>query len=901
MAAPPAQATERLFEHWTEAQGLPINTVHSIEQDRSGAIWLSTIVGAVRYDGHTFEALEPPGSTPARRIAFVDGETWVLPLGRENPLRKLGGEPIPGPDGEPILDARAFVEFDDAVWVSSDSWVLRRDADGWNDVLDTDGKVRDLVVDGDTLLAASASGLWQLHPGPPRIVVEHDGISRVLRFQGRLLGLDLYGNLVDLDAGQTLASDLGFPESMAIRGDTLWATFDQTLLSVDAAGEVRTHPMPELDGVAHLQVDREGSLWLGGSRGVVRFPEPDTVNWAVEDGLPYAPIDQIVVHGEQMWLLTRSELVPFEAGRLGATGGTHKATGVCRDRDGTVWAGGNQPKPFFGVLTANPGPDEVRHPIGERTSPGGCAATEQGVLFSAGRDLWLAGDPIAKVGEGPEERMEGTIPALDLAPDGQLQWLEDTRLCTAPPHPFPQSGDWSCTEIPARFWKIVTSEHGRWAYTRGAVYAWSDGAWKPLETSLDLAGVEGLAASPRGGVWVLGIGLFARVVDGQVVERIGSNHGLTDRSPLSVHEDPDGTLWVGTRSGLSRIPASARNRGHLVPSVVLAALTSDDQELSASDDIVLPWDRNRLNLRVSALSYRDPEALRYRLIANGNEQIASDGTFRFLDLAAGRYEVAIAASSDGVNWSPEPIELSFRVLRPPWLQWWAILGYLATILGIAAAVYRSRVNYLLGLERQRARIALDLHDEVGSGLGSIGLIAGALPMLDDPEKAAETIANTSAELGEALTEIVWALKADSDRVEAVLEFLEQRGQSLFADPGVRFEVVRPDPLPRTRLSLPVRRSVTAIALEAMHNAAKYAQASNVTVSLKAGRTWTLTVTDDGKGIDPGAPIRPGGGSGMENMQTRADTIGAELTVQSSEEGTTVGVRFDPSATDRRIR
>ena len=73
------------------------------------------------------------------------------------------------------------------------------------------------------------------------------------------------------------------------------------------------------------------------------------------------------------------------------------------------------------------------------------------------------------------------------------------------------------------------------------------------------------------------------------------------------------------------------------------------------------------------------------------------------------------------------------------------------------------------------------------------------------------------------------------------------------------------------------------------------------MEVEPGRTWTVRVIDDGGGIDPDAALRPGGGTGLTGMKRRADTIGADLSIDSTTNGTTVTLTFDPSANDVRTR
>jgi len=267
-------------------------------------------------------------------------------------------------------------------------------------------------------------------------------------------------------------------------------------------------------------------------------------------------------------------------------------------------------------------------------------------------------------------------------------------------------------------------------------------------------------------------------------------------------------------------------------------------------------------------------------------------TLTFVDLDPGQYDLEIAVSTDGRQWSAEPLRIRFAVDRPASIQKRATALYLLLVMGIGSAIYRARAAHLTGLERQRARIAIDLHDELGSGLGSIGLLSGVLPKDGASGEVAGQIGETASELGLALTDIVWALRPHSEEPETLLAYLKQRGHNLFPD-GVRFRVDAPEHWPTVALSLPVRRCVSAIALEALYNAAKYARATEVTLVLHPGDRWRMEVRDNGTGIDPDAAVRPGGGVGLEGMHKRAAEIGGALTVDSTPAGTRITLLFDP--------
>jgi signal transduction histidine kinase len=201
---------------------------------------------------------------------------------------------------------------------------------------------------------------------------------------------------------------------------------------------------------------------------------------------------------------------------------------------------------------------------------------------------------------------------------------------------------------------------------------------------------------------------------------------------------------------------------------------------------------------------------------------------------------------------------------------------------------------------------MDLHDEIGSGLGSIGILSGMLTSdsLDPREerRMAREIAATTGELGAALSQIVWALDPRARTIEQVAGRLAELGRRLFAGDTTEFETRFPDRWPEVRPSQIVRRNVVLIGLEALHNTARHAQANLVELQilpLKDGR-WSLDVVDDGVGMRDGG--HGAGGVGLRSMRSRAEQIEAELMWSSTKEGgTAVRLIFRPRGSSRRMR
>jgi signal transduction histidine kinase len=282
---------------------------------------------------------------------------------------------------------------------------------------------------------------------------------------------------------------------------------------------------------------------------------------------------------------------------------------------------------------------------------------------------------------------------------------------------------------------------------------------------------------------------------------------------------------------------------------------------------------------------------------DGVEWIESrEPLLRMAGVAAGDHEIEAAASLDGINWGPSG-RLQFHV-DPPWYARGLVVSFgIAMIIAIGLLAHGLRTAHLLDLERQRVRIAMDLHDELGAGLGSLGILGGVVADGSAPsherQRLGEQIARTSAELGSSLHDIVYSLRTGEARLDSLGEQLANRGRTLFTGKNVRLTTSLAR-CPQCALAPSVSRHAYRIAVEALHNAARHANAANVHIGIEStelGRI-RLWIQDDGQGIDPATLAEPGG-MGLVAMRQRALAIGGDLTIQSTpENGTRIEMTFD---------
>jgi signal transduction histidine kinase len=195
-----------------------------------------------------------------------------------------------------------------------------------------------------------------------------------------------------------------------------------------------------------------------------------------------------------------------------------------------------------------------------------------------------------------------------------------------------------------------------------------------------------------------------------------------------------------------------------------------------------------------------------------------------------------------------------------------------------------RLEWQQGVERERARIARDIHDDLGSGLTRISMLGTMVRrQLDGAPKAAEgvdEILATSRKLVAAMDEIVWAVNPKHDTLDSLVSYLGKYAQDYLGPTGIRCRLDLPFELSDWVLTSPVRHSIFLAFKEALNNAVKHSGAGEIGISAEVKPDhFTLTIRDNGRGFDPASVS--GDRNGLANMRKRLEEIHGECVIQSS--------------------
>jgi ligand-binding sensor domain-containing protein/signal transduction histidine kinase len=917
--------------------GLDIGELRGLAQDGRGYLWIAGDGGLVRYDGGGYQRW---GALAHVHGVYrtADGAVAVRTDGGEIfSAGPNGVSPLTGPDG------RAPGRVDDLVsdgqgtlWALTRAHIWRRDAQGRWQAANTPWRPEEVVRS----LSALSMGVAAI-TNRRAVVIKDASLAPVTLMEGERLGAVLQTSdawwvttsvldarlkdhlwRIPLDPARGGAKMIERPfgrfASWVERNGVLWMAADSYLMSIGKDGVMRVRR--GADGVPSggpLLVDREGSLWLGTFVDLLHFPEPDSYLWTEQQGLSTNHTWRLAEGRNDIFITTwrGADRLNKRAPQVRPERQLSPAGSICADAQGVAWRAGGDP--------------HVRHDgTGWRTTGpfprgmSGCFVDPQG------RE-WLATELGLVRYQTPQEGFVVTLSGYGgqtgfskIWPSSLGRfWLSDgERSCKVTPGLTPKLSD--CFNLPdgdvlmdgaelpdGSLW-IIQSSHPPQpgAERRGAtglahVVA---GRVTPLPGNLGLpgSGLIHIRAARSGGYWVSGAGSLLRLAPCEscaegwrVLERPGAWQGLPPNSAIDALEAETGDLWVAGNRGVFRIPEAARHIPAPQTVTELAGVSIEGRSLPPGATVHMGPDQHNLLIRFSALSFRDAGKVVYRYRLD-NQAWSPPRLGQSLQLIAprpGRHRLEIQSSLDGVNFGPSA-SMRFEAEPPLLASPAAYLIYALLAGGLIWFIYRLRLSYLVRRERDRLQLAMDIHDELGSSLSSISVLAA---VAGSDRIDAEHRRNLSAQImsiahksGVGVRTIGQTLVEQDVDARKLGQELASQARRLF--PGATPELVLDLPQqPGGPVFHPhVRRQVLMILLEALHNAKRHSQARQVTVSLEptSRDSWRLEVRDDGQGFSPGA--EDAGGAGLENMQRRAATIGGQIRFDSQPgRGTHVVLQF----------
>ena len=899
--------------------GLPENTVIALTQTRDGYFWLGTQNGLARFDGNTFTPFNvnnTPG-LPGNVVNFLfeDSQTNLWVGAANGALSRVQGGLVKTVADGTAGAGRITAGFDDqngTVWFVTDARRFYCWRNGGLTKQDpTERGLQDLLIylAFHVVVPEKSGASWQLHNG------------RVERWRGEVREKD-FGPLPWGGAIVTAAIEDD-------AGNLIVGTRGAGVFWFDAAGNyahiTKADGLSE-DFVLSLAFDSEKNLWVGTDGGGLdrvrkkNFSAPAALAGGVaqsvaEDaagglwtafnlrGLAYwftnsvrqfdAPLNAwcvLVDNHQQVWAGTSGQGLFQLSGDTfqpvsGASPAGSKIFALAQTPDGEVWVGGENGLAGFDGQRWN-------YYLANSGLP---ASPVRALAAGAAGSLWI----------GTES--EG----LFTLADGKITPVNSPVKDIATVLPGADGALW-----------VGSFVHG--LARRSAV-----GDWKMFSHTLNgLANddIGSLAEDAAGNLWIGSYEGLVRVekksltdVLAGTAKTLGCRTFLTRECSAGAQPSAirarDGRLYFPTISGLVVVNPADLKPNPTPPPVVIESVLVDGQEqktnaLSATWNgaVTLTPENEQLEIRFASLNFSAPKntvaGARFKYKLEGRDKnwtdIGGERVVHIPKLSPGKLLFRVIACNEDGIWNETGATLAITVEPPFWRKPSFLIASVLVLLGaLAGTIYLISTAKLKRqlraarqkelIERERARIARDLHDQIGANLTQVALL-GEMAEADkdlpgEVEQHAQQIAATARDTTRSLDEIVWALNSSNDTLESLTNYACKYAQDYFALAGISFRAELPA-VPPTPILPEVRHHVFLAFKEAVNNVVKHAHASEARVKLQlAPGKFILTVADNGRGLGDvsGKQLR----NGLKNMRKRLADVHGEFDLAPGANGGTV--------------
>ncbi|MGD0668101.1 MAG: two-component regulator propeller domain-containing protein [Bryobacteraceae bacterium] len=927
---------------WTQADGLPQDTVKAITQTADGYLWLGTDEGLARFDGYEFTTFDKSdGDLPSNSItalaATADGGLWIgtasglteyrdkrfrtfttrdglpddaitgLYADHEGALWIVAGVGLsrlengrftnyaPGPQ-LPVTSVRAVVEDrNQHLWVAGLSGVGRLSAEGFTPVIKGEQLAGRFVTcmtagaDG-TVWIGTSGGVMALSPGGVlRNYRPADGLPDPLV---RALWCDRYGYVwAGTNRGVARFNGHRFTVALAETG----------VVSVRSLAE-----------------DREGNLWVGDNSGLSRLRDDVFTVYGRSEGWPSAaPTTAFQDRAGRVW-------VGFhESGLMLASGGERRIFtardglpdndifSISETRSGDLLIGARN-----GLAVMHEGSFRVYRPADRLNRYNVYDALED----NAGR-IWLAtAAGLARSDGGGFAILQPADPVLNasvvtlcLGRDGvvwagtfgqglwRIRGQERRRFTTA--DGLSSDAVRSIYQDPDGTLWIGTFGGGLNSFRDGRFlrYTQKDGLLSDNVAKIIDDGASFWLATTRGicRVWKSQLAEFAA---GRRKTLEPVNYGVADglRSAQCAPEYPasaggvrlrEGAIWFPTTRGMAVYDPRAGPHTRIAPVVHVVEITADGAPVDLSSPARLAPGDDRLQVRYTALHFSAPERVQYWYKLEGLDRdwvwAGSRRVTNYNSLPHGSYRFLVRAQVPGA-----PVaEASYAfVLLPHFYEtaWFRVLA-VALLGGLVWLGFRMRLRQIGSrfalVLNERARLAREIHDTLAQGFVGISsqLDAVAMCMPEDDSPARRYLQMAQRMARHSLTE------ARRSMMDLRASVLEDRDLAAALEAGTRLwtagqPVEVSVDVSGSRQALPpeMEQQLLRIAQEAVTNSMKHAHANKIGIKLQRdAKSLRLRILDDGRGFEERDAFAVHGGHfGLIGMRERAERLGGELHLAS---------------------
>jgi len=386
--------------------------------------------------------------------------------------------------------------------------------------------------------------------------------------------------------------------------------------------------------------------------------------------------------------------------------------------------------------------------------------------------------------------------------------------------------------------------------------------------------------------------------DGKIfIENITLSNNLYEHI-IKIQTTKQGVHWVSTEGGVIKIEPATSITNHFHPKIIFTEIKEGTSKIDyTAGSSSLSYKKNNISFSLAAPSFIDEKQIRFSYLLEGSSnktwsEPSPQSAINFVSLSPGKYTFRAKAMFVNHHYADSEIFYSF-IINPPWWQtWWfrLLFAFLSTIIlmAIIRNYYQRKFQQRqMVLEKQqaveieRARIASDMHDDLGSGLSTIRFLSEKVKrntFSDVTKGDIEKMELVSNELIDKMNEIIWSMNEKNDSLEQLIFYTRSYSMEYCENNNLACKIELPDNIPSFVVSGAMRRNVFLTVKESLHNIVKHANAKNVDIIITASESICISIKDDGTGLKENH--KTNGGNGLRNMHKRIESIGGNMNIQN---------------------
>lgn len=343
-----------------------------------------------------------------------------------------------------------------------------------------------------------------------------------------------------------------------------------------------------------------------------------------------------------------------------------------------------------------------------------------------------------------------------------------------------------------------------------------------------------------------------------------------------------------------------------VPPYLLLSMQVNDSSIYPDNTagLNLPYNKNKMQFEFTGVSYikADHNQYYYQLSeVDRHWNTTYKNAVSYANLSPGTYNFKVKTVNYAGMWSDEKI-IHFIITPPYWQTWWFRLMTTLVIISVLYFIIRYisqrnlkekilQLEKVTAIEKERNRIARDMHDDLGSELTQIAIQSEIVKRKINQQEPAtvqlDYISNSSRTLVDNLQDIIWMLNTKHDQLDSLAIYIREYATKYLEQSGIGVSFDYPAIIEPVKVPEQKRRDFFMAIKEALNNIVKHANPRNVSIKLWVEyNSVNLTVSDDGKGFNL-EEIRKFA-NGVKNMQSRMEQSGGTCKILSSPgKGTTI--------------